>query len=68
MNEEEELDSELFKEIWNKIDYRDLLIIVMLLLLFIMYSYHKKDILACNTFFNDLLINRSLTNYELLFS
>lgn len=43
------------KLLYNKLDIRDLIIITLLLLMFIMYILHTREIDKCITFYQEIL-------------
>lgn len=61
LKQDDEVD---FKEIAAKIKYiiikltvKDFVIIMLILMMFIIYIIHNREIEACNIFFNDILKN-----------
>lgn len=62
-DEEDNINSEALadiKKVLSKLDYRDIIIIALIVLMFLMYVYHGYEIDRCVYYFNGLIRNQSL--------
>ena len=66
-DDEEQFDFGIIKKFWDRLDVRDLLLIVMILLMFLMYIISQSDVASCNLYWSGIVENMTITKFPLMY-